>query len=335
MNSDPYDIFFKTYLRCGKRLIVTILSDKNTSPELIKGIVERAKSDSNIVKVLPLDKKPYAEPKSSIEMEILKADFVVELAQATVLYTKTFRKAIKCGTKFYFLSGIQEIDFIETYKNLDPEIIVEFGRKIFKQINNSKRIKIISSNGQELTMHIGPKRYIPPIFKRFHYSFIRFHSGILDKKTHFTFLPAQIVFRGIRCSVNGSLTFDGSIWPFEASSKLKDPVTFRIKKGVVTDIEAGKHQSEIKKMLKQRKIGDGKTIQHFSIGLNPIGEISGNMLMDERTLGVLTLGVGRTFAHFDITMSNPTIFLDELKLLDKGKFASKELENHSSNLTKG
>ncbi|MBU1625754.1 hypothetical protein KKB18_00110 [bacterium] len=325
LKSNPFEIFYKDFLRCGKRQIIAILVDENIRSSFLEGLVEKGKQDDNIIKVLSIEKKPYTDPSSAIAMEIFKADFVIELAQSTLLYTKTFRRALNCGTKFYFLSGIKEEDFYRTYNNLDLMLIRELGGKILDKINSSKKIIIISPDSSELKMSNGPKKFIPPIFKRFHYSFIRFHSGIMGKHTKFTFFPAQVVFRGVRFTMSGNVTFNGSIWPLKGLEKLQKPVTFRIRRGLVVDVIDGEHRQIIKKMLKRRKIGDGKSIQHFSIGLNPQLRISGNMLSDERASGVLTLGVGHAHTHFDITMSKPTIFLDEKIILENGQFVENEL----------
>jgi len=322
---NPFDIFYKEFLLCGKRQIITVLTEEETNKNFVERLLEAGKIDDNKVKVFQIDKKPYTEPSNSILMEILKADYVIELARSTVLYTKAFRRAIKCGTKFYFLPGITEKEFINTYRSLNPEIILKTGKLILERINRAKKIFLYSPDTRKLDMTIGPKRYIPPIFKRFHYSFIRFHSGILDKMTNFTFLPAQIVFRGIRFSINGSLSFDGSIWPQKNMDILRHPVTFKVKRGSVIDINGGDQGKTIKKVMKRRKIGDGRSVQHFSIGLNPLGKISGNMLIDERSSGVLTLGVGHSYSHFDITMSRPTIFIDDEKLLENGEFVDSAL----------
>jgi hypothetical protein len=275
---------------------------------------------------------PYEEPTSTVEMEILKADYVIELARSTVLYTKTFRKAINCGTKFYFLSGIEKKDFYDTYSKLNPKTIEQLGEKLLAKINSAKRIKFISPDGKKLDMVMGPKIRIPPILKRFHYSFLKFHSGILDKKTILTFPPAQLAFRGRRYSINGELTFDGSIWPLLDEAKLQSPLSFKIKQGIVVDIIGDRYRYEIKKKMKQKKIGDGKSVQHFTLGLNPLGRISGNMLMDERVSGALTLGIGHSYSHFDITTDKPTIFLDDEKFVENGKFIDIELSELSKKL---
>jgi leucyl aminopeptidase (aminopeptidase T) len=330
---NPFEIFYKDFLKLGKRQILTVLTDGGINQGFVDRLVEAGRKDDNIVNVFPINKKPYTEPSNSILMEILKADYVIELAQSTVLYTKAFKKALKCGTKFYFLPGINEREFINTYRELDPEVISKLGRIIFDKINKARKISLQSQDNKKLDMTIGPKRYIPPIFKRIHYSFIRFHSGILNKDTNFTFLPAQVVFRGIRYSINGSLSFDGSIWPQKDMDKLRHPVTFKIKRGSVIDINGGDQGKTIKKMLKKRKIGDGRTVQHFSIGLNPLGNISGNMLIDERASCVLTLGVGHSYSHFDITMSKPTIIIDDSKLIELGKFVEPELIDLSKKLS--
>jgi leucyl aminopeptidase (aminopeptidase T) len=318
--TNPYQVFYEKYLMPGKKQIIAFLVDNTTDPELLKNLIAVADRDENIIKVLMVDKKPYAEPKNKIDIEILKADYVIELTKSTFLYTKIMRRAIRCKTKFYFLSGIDRENFEKTCLKVDPLILKDEGEKLVHLIKDTKYLKIITSDGAELQMRMNRYKFYVPLLKRFHYSYARLHSGLMNKKTDQTFIPSQVVFRGIRETINGRLTMDGSLWlPPQESGLLTYPISFKIKRGLITEVTGSEYTDSIKRWLRHYWMLDSKIIQHFSIGLNPLFKFSGNMIIDERVKGALTVGFGKTRSHFDITARKPTIFLDDKILIDKGK----------------
>lgn len=88
---------------------------------------------------------------------------------------------------------------------------------------------------------------------------------------------------------------------------------------------------EMEKSARQRNHNDNNwnNFAELGIGLNPaIKHLTGNSLFDEKMAGTLHVAIGDNFVfghysqseiHADLTIKDPTLFLDDLKVIDKGR----------------
>jgi len=83
-----------------------------------------------------------------------------------------------------------------------------------------------------------------------------------------------------------------------------------------------------------------KRLAHISYGFNPGAKLSGNILEDERVWGCTEWGLGylssqnapphgiEAPSHTDGICLNSTVWLDDIKLLERGAIVHPELEEY-------
>ncbi len=132
----------------------------------------------------------------------------------------------------------------------------------------------------------------------------------------------------------GKIVFDGSMTFSDGDSLLKTPVSVKVEKGFVTEIEGGEEAKRLLKDITQAEKdalamensgtlpkGQGtvyaknaRNIGELGIGLNPAAQIMGNMLEDEKAFRTCHFAIGENYdsdapslIHFDAIVREPTI----------------------------
>lgn len=128
--------------------------------------------------------------------------------------------------------------------------------------------------------------------------------------------------------VEGLVVIDGSSRNHKHTTLIKEPITLKIEKGSIIEINGGE---EAKKLENTLKWAAGRSkhpksvyrIGEFGIGLNPKAKIIGSTLVDEKSLGTAHIGIGSNYwfggniyaiVHLDQIFKTPEIIVDGKKL---------------------
>jgi Thermophilic metalloprotease (M29) len=148
-------------------------------------------------------------------------------------------------------------------------------------------------------------------------------------------------------NVNGLICVNGSVPGY--SFKKSEYLYLEFSKGKITDWKASPHSkpSTYFKKLKQNAMlsedDNWDTFAELGIGLNPvIKSLTGNPLFDEKMAGTIHIAIGdnvcfghpiQSHIHEDLVVLRPTLFLDEKKIIDKGKFKIKVIRDFRKKFT--
>ena len=107
--------------------------------------------------------------------------------------------------------------------------------------------------------------------------------------------------------------------------RLLEPISVRFEKGRAVEITGGAQAEELKRIIAPIKNGDN--LGELSIGTNPNSGFSGNVTEDKKALGTSHFALGNSVVggpvqadiHLDLLMMKPTIHVDGILLVDKGK----------------
>ncbi|MCR4734307.1 MAG: aminopeptidase [Treponema sp.] len=142
----------------------------------------------------------------------------------------------------------------------------------------------------------------------------------------------------------GTIVYDGSMTFSDGDSILETPITCKVEKGYVTEINGGAEAKRLLKTIteaesrslaleKEKKLPAGqgeiykknaRNIGELGIGLNPAARITGNMLEDEKAFHTCHFAIGQNYdndapslIHLDGVVREPTIVI---KYEDSSKF---------------
>jgi leucyl aminopeptidase (aminopeptidase T) len=142
--------------------------------------------------------------------------------------------------------------------------------------------------------------------------------------------PGQCDFGDLPGSAEGTLVFDGAVYPPAEIGVLKEPVTLEVRKGKITKISGGREAKLLEKWLASWDHPGMYEIAHCSFGLNPgVTRCRGDMAHDERVFGCMEFGIGAAWAgapsHTDGVVLGTSIWADDVHLEDEGRYVHPEL----------
>ncbi|MEM3190938.1 MAG: aminopeptidase [Thermoplasmata archaeon] len=316
----------------GEELL--IYADTTVSPIIVDSTAEQAfiAGARPVVMWYETLKYPGEEPPAIVAGAMKNADAIIEFASRFLYLTDAYREALNSGARHLCLTGMTETMMINCITKVDTELLERFGSKLADLLARASKMRILTNSGTDISFEMGGR----PIF---------LDTGVTTNEHPESFLGGQISWAPVEESINGTLVFDGSIWPPESLGLLKEPVVMKIEKGRITWFSENKESIKFKNWLESFHDPNMYNIAHVAYGFNPGAKLSGNILEDERVFGAIEFGIGaqassflgkagQAKSHTDGILLNPTVWLDGNKIEEEGTFINSELKELSSKLLK-
>ncbi|MEK6868679.1 MAG: aminopeptidase [Nanoarchaeota archaeon] len=281
---------------------------------LAKIFLEEAKKITKGVKLIeiPIPKVHGTEPSNKVAKEMLDYDAELIITTKSLSHTNARINACKKGARIVTMPGITK-EILERTIDIDYGKLMKVHEKLGNIIDKGKEVKITTKLGTNLTFSIEGRK----AFGR--------DSGLFRRKSAFGNLPTGEIFVApIEGTADGTYIVDAS---FAGIGKLKSPIKIYVKNGYAVKIDGEK--ADVLTELLDSAGKEARNIAEFGIGTNENAKITGNILEDEKVIGTCHIALGNNVGfggktsiqlHLDGIIKNPTIFVDENKILDKGKF---------------
>lgn len=271
----------------------------------IKHITEPLKSalKSSDVVLTPMKR---LDEETEFRLSIMK--FAKDLGKARMAHMPGVNREI-------FLSGVLEAD---------PYEMEATGNKIAEILTKGRNLRITTKRGTDLTMKIGGWDRTADA-----------DVGLITLPSQLDNLPAGESFISpLEGSANGWLVIDGSCPGMLLNGN--EVVELDIKDGFVVDMKGGESAEKYSKLLMKMKeeCEDEEqkkniyAVAEIGIGLNENAELMGLPIVDEKVLGTAHIALGsNSFIggridapnHHDLIFLNPTIYVDDVKIIEDGK----------------
>ena len=149
-------------------------------------------------------------------------------------------------------------------------------------------------------------------------------------------LAGQISWNPVESSQEGTLVYDGAVWPPNELGLLKSPITCTVEKGRIVTIDGGNEAATFRNWMAHHNDEPMYRIAHWSLGFNPgVMKSTGRIVEDERVFGCVEIGVGtkgawlggetwEAAAHTDGSILNPSIYLDGEPIEIDGRYTHPE-----------
>lgn len=261
---------------------------------------------------------PVMDPPKPVAAALKAADVLIEYAVAYILYSNTYKEAIEAGARYICLSGMDVDMLVRCIGKVDYEKMVELGEKLVELTKNAVGGRVTSPAGTDVTFKIDK-------------STVRQSGRPISKRGEVAMLGGQVSFAPIWGTVNGTIVFDGALWPPAELGLLKEPIHLKIKDSKIVEITGGAEAKIFEKWLKKLNDPHMYDIVHFSYGFNPgVRKPTGRIIEDERVFGCIEIGIGSyrgrpAKAHTDGIVLNPSIELDGNLIEENGEYVHPEL----------
>lgn len=255
----------------------------------------------------------YAQsnPPAPLAAAVYNADVWIELAYAPIMHGEAYRQAVDVnGARYICATGLDVEMLVKCITNIDIDKVIELGEYFKARIERAKEIIVTSKQGTNLRGEIGGRK-------------VR-HSGIKAKEKGYpVMMPGQTSWCPIEETIEGTLVFDGAIFPPENIGALRHPVALEFKEGRLVGVSGDGPEARIfKNWIDNFNDPNMYRLAHYSQGFNPgVTKITGRIVEDERVFGCMEFGIGsqgvkvggahwNATSHTDGIVLYPTIILD-------------------------
>lgn len=294
---------------------VVINYDTCIDERIVKALAEAVYAIDGVPTVVytPTGTGFYAQsnPPAPLAAAVCGADVWIELAYAPIMHGEAYRQAVDVnGARYICATGLDVEMLVNCITNIDIDGVIELGEYFKTKIENASEIVVMSKQGTNLKGQMGGRK-------------VR-HSGIKAKEKGYpVMMPGQTSWCPVENTIEGTLVFDGAIFPPENIGALKNAVALEFKEGRLVDVSGDGPEAEIfKNWIDNFNDPNMYRLAHYSQGFNPgVTKITGRIVEDERVFGCMEFGIGsqgikvggahwNAASHTDGIVLYPTIILD-------------------------
>ena len=243
------------------------------------------------------------EPPKPVSVALENSDVSLLATTKSLTHTEARRRASERGTRIASMPGVTE-EMFSTGLQVDYQKMSREIDDLLKILKGSKYVRITAPNGTSISFSIQDRVWYTD-------------KGIYRNPGDFGNLPAGEVFIApVEGSANGTLVFEG----FDDYGDVR----LEVRNGFVTEISGSEKLEE-----DLERIENSRNIAEFGIGMNPNAILTGKTLQDEKVKGTIHIALGsniffggttKSSFHMDGIIKEPTVYIDNTKLMENGKF---------------
>lgn len=304
-----YEVAIKDCMAVKKHETVLILTDDNKM-EIGNKLYEVAKEYAKeaVLMVMEPRKVSGEEPPEVVAEAMKNFDVIICPTSTSITHTNAKINAVKNGARLASMPGITEDMFEEGGITADYDEVEKLTLKFTELLTKAKTAKIIKDE-HTLEMSLEGRDGIPS-------------PGVYRSPGESGNLPSgEAYIAPLENAVNGTMIIDGSM---VGVGKLESPLYVEIQDGKLVKLE-GEDAYKLQILFENP---NNSTVAELGIGTNPAARLTGVILEDEKIYGTVHIafgtntsfgGVNKADCHLDGVIMNPTLYLDDVLVLDEGK----------------
>ena len=311
-------IAIKDYLGVSQDESILIVADENMR-EIGLALYEAGKKIAMEAFYMEMKSRNIdgQEPPDQIGSMMRKVDVVVCPTSVSLTHTDARRRACDLGVRVATMPGITE-EIMTRCLSADPKKVTKLSEQIAALLKDVHKVKVETKLGTDIIMPIkGRKVYIS--------------TGVLKKIGESGNLPSgEVYVSPVEGKSSGIIVFDGSM---SGVGLLNTPITVEVKNGYAKKITGESEAIEFAAMLDDAG-REAHSVAEFGIGTNHKAKIIGKIIEDEKSLGTIHIAFGNNISmggkvnvktHLDGVIKKPTVYFDNIKIMDNGKFVDESL----------
>lgn len=289
---------------------VLIVTD-NTRKEIGEAIYEAAGNlgCERLLMVMNERELSGQEPPKAVAAAMKSADVVIAPTAQSLTHTNARIEAAKAGTRVATMPGITEEMFSQGAMTADYSKVEELTAVVTEMLSKAS-VARIEKDGHVLTININGRDGVPS-------------PGVYRKPGKCGNLPSgEAYIAPLEDGSEGEMIVDGSM---VGIGKLDSPLHMVISGGKLRSV-TGEKSENLDVLLKNETNG---TLCELGIGTNEAAVLNGIILEDEKVYGTVHIafgtntsfgGVNKAECHMDGIILRPTLYLDDVKVIEDGVF---------------
>lgn len=258
------------------------------------------------------------EPPAPIADLMTKMDVVLCPTSKSLTHTDARRAASAAGVRVGTLPGVTE-DIMVRCMNADYTRIAARTATLCALMEQTKIVRVQAPAGTDITM---------PIEGRHAHA----SNGLFRHKGEWGNLPTgEAYLAPLEGRSNGVVVVDGSM---AGIGLVSSPLRIVVRDGYAEEITGGTEAQRLVALLDPHG-RDARTVAEFGIGTNDRARLTGVILEDEKVMGTIHIALGdnksmggsvRVASHLDGLITKPTVWFDDRKIMDAGRFVAADLQ---------
>jgi leucyl aminopeptidase (aminopeptidase T) len=302
----------------GEEVVIT--ADTSSDWRVVEATAQAAYAAGATPVVVWYETRPDAviEPPGPVAGAIRESDVWIEYVGAYLLHTEAYKRALEQGSRYINLAGMDVEMLVRTIAQVDYPKVIELSHALGALIAQADRIHVTSPGGTDLHARMGGRP-------------IRYSGKLADTPGEPIMLGGQITWNPLEETIEGTLVFDGALWPPKELGLLRSPLRLTLEAGRVTQVEGGAEAKVLERWFASIGNPNIYRLAHYSLGFNPgVTRPTGRIVEDERVFGGIEFGLGSQGSHIgpgwdsgghtDGTVLNPSIILDGVPMEVEGRY---------------
>jgi leucyl aminopeptidase (aminopeptidase T) len=303
---------------------VLIIADEDENVEIASVLAAEAKSVGAEVAITIIDPRRglHREPPVFVAESMKHADVIIGVIYS-LLHTQAIRDAQSAGARFATMGGARLGKGKEYLASLefdvnDLNLIEKRTTLLAEQVTQARIARLTCDKGSNLTMSLLNRKglAVMPICR---------DPGVFCILVDYS----EVACPPVQESAEGSLVIDGTVWGLPGLNRVvREPIRLKINRGKIVDISGGKDAGDLQAVLANVD-SNGKSVAELGIGTNHKVEKLRGVTRDKANSGTIHIGFGKSEfiggsldseIHIDLMVTKPTLELDGVLIIDKGKF---------------
>lgn len=249
------------------------------------------------------------EPPKAVAAAMKSADVVTAPTAQSLTHTNARIEAARAGTRVATMPGITEEMFSHGAMTADYSKVEELTAVVTEMLSKAS-VARIEKDGHVLTINIRGRDGVPS-------------PGVYREPGQCGNLPSgEAYIAPLEDGSEGEMIVDGSM---VGIGKLDSPLHMVISGGKLRSV-TGEKSENLDVLLKNETNG---TLCELGIGTNEAAVLNGIILEDEKVYGTVHIafgtntsfgGVNKAECHMDGIILRPTLYLDDVKVIEDGVF---------------
>lgn len=294
---------------------VLIVTDDRTEPEVWQAFSLAAKEmglEPNVI-LMPARAMHGNEPTRTVAEAMKNTDLLITANSTALSHTNAVRNALQTGRVTYMsMPGISVDLLTNGGATADYQEVGRITNAIAEILKTSNQVRIISDLGMDVTMRVNGM----PIFAL---------AGVYKHGAISCFPDGETAVAPVEGTTNGVIVADIDV---HSIGRLEEPIKLTVKDGNVVKVEGGHQARKLEEIWRTQGDAGSFNIAELAFGTNPNSRLTGHTSEIKKKLGTIHIGIGDNHTlggtvisntHLDFVINNPTVFVDDKVILDRGK----------------
>ena len=252
------------------------------------------------------------EPPATVASAMLEADVIMLIPTRAIAHSAAVKRALENGARVLAMGQLSPETLVDEGLQIDFDEAAKECEALARRFTEAEMAKVVG-DGTELTFDLRDR------------DGNAFTSLVEEPGDFTTAYATEANVTPTPTGTNGRAVFDGSI-PNLGIGRLDENLSIEVEDGKVTEVKGGEAARKVKRTWAKYDDSAVRTVAELAVGTNPgLTEFTGGVINDHGVYGSVHVGLGtssniggetRTPLHFDITMTDGSLYLDDTLVVE-------------------